>query len=242
MDHFGHVLRDALARLWFIRERPDLPVLWHRMDDLPVPHAAWPGWLDQLWRLLGLDRHRHLHLTVPVAVDRVLLPDPGVIACDVLHPAQARALAVRACSAPCDGAPAWLSRAGLPAGFGGFAGEAEVEARLAAKGWRILRPETLSLAAQADLFATARVVAGTIGSAFHAALLCATPRAGLVLVHRPGIDHMFYDAVARARGLRQAYVVPALTAGGTFHAWARFTLADPAGLAAAVMAAAERVS
>ncbi len=241
MDHFGHVLRDALARLLFIRERPDLPVLWHHMDGLPVPHDAWPGWLDQLWRLLGLDRHRHLHITAPIGVERVLLPDPGVTAYDVLHPAQARALAARHCPTPPDDARVWLSRAGLPERFGGFAGEAEVEARLATQSWRIARPETLSVAAQADLFATARVVAGTIGSAFHAALLGAAPRAGLVLVHRPGIEHMFYDAVARARGLRQTYVVPALVPGSTFHPWARFTLADPVALADAVTAAAGRV-
>lgn len=241
IDHFGHMLRDALARLWFIREHPNLPVLWHRMNDLPVPHAMWAGWQEQLWRVLGLDRHRHLHITAPIAVERVLLPDPGVTAYDVLHPAQARALAVRPRAAAPDDACVWLSRAGLPGRFGGLEGEAEVETQLVARGWRILRPETMPVAAQADVFATARVVAGTIGSAFHAALLCAAPRAGLVLVHRPGIEHMFYDAAARARGLRQVYVVPELAVERQFHPWSRFTLADPAGLTAAVIAAAARV-
>jgi hypothetical protein len=40
MNHFGHFLVEAMARLWFIRERPELPILWHWID-LPVPHT--PG-------------------------------------------------------------------------------------------------------------------------------------------------------------------------------------------------------
>ena len=42
MDHFGHFLLEAMARLWFIREHPELPVLWHRIA-LPVPHGVWPA-------------------------------------------------------------------------------------------------------------------------------------------------------------------------------------------------------
>ncbi len=63
MDHFGHFLLGAMSRLWFIRAHPELPVLWHTIAlpvlwhtiALPVPHSPWPGWLQQVWHLLGLD-------------------------------------------------------------------------------------------------------------------------------------------------------------------------------------------
>ncbi len=226
MNHFGHVLRDALASLWLLRERPDLPVLWHWLD-LPIAHAQWPGWLEALWRILGLERHRHHHIVAPVAVERLILPDPGLVAPNVLHPKQAEALAARPCAAPWVGNRVWLSRRGLPDHFGKFAGESEVEARLLDRGWAVVCPEERPVGEQIDVFATAGVVAGTIGSAFHAVLMCAAPRAALVLVHRPGVEHTYYDAVARARGLRQSYVAPDLKPAGAFHPWAHFDLADP---------------
>ena len=238
MRHFGHILRDSLASLWLLRERPDLPVLWHWLD-LPIAHAQWPGWLEEIWRILGLERHRHHHIVAPVAVERLILPDPGQVAPNVLHPKQAAALAVRPCAAPFAGNRVWLSRRGLPEQFGRFVGESAVEARLLTRGWTVVCPEERPVGEQIDLFATAAVVAGTIGSAFHAVLLCAAPRAALVLVHRPGVEHTYYDAVARARGLRQSYVAPDLKPAGAFHPWAQFELADPDGLADAVCAAAD---
>ncbi len=239
MSHFGHILRDSLASLWLLRERPDLPVLWHWLD-LPIAHAQWPGWLEEIWRILGLERHRHHHIVAPVAVERLILPDPGLVAPNVLHPKQAAALAVRPCAAPFVGNRVWLSRRGLPDHFGKFAGESAVEACLLDRGWMVVCPEEQSVGAQIDVFATAAVVAGTIGSAFHAVLMCAAPRAALVLVHRPGVEHTYYDAAARARGLRQSYVAPDLKPATAFHPWAHFELADPGRLADAVCAAADR--
>lgn len=239
MNHFGHVLRDGLASLWFLRQRPDLPVLWHWID-LPVSHDLWPAWLDQVWRVLGLHRHRHHRIVAPITVDEVILPEPGLMAPDVLHPRQAEALAVRPCARPWRGHRVWLSRNRLPAKFGKFTREEEVEALLTNRGWTVLHPQEHPVAAQIDVFGTAAVVAGVIGSAFHAVLMAASPRASLVLVHRPGIEHTYYDAVARARGLRQNYVVPDLAPASEFHPWATFELADPKRLADAVCDMADR--
>ena len=241
MSHFGHMLRDGLATLWFLRQRPDLPVLWHWID-LPVAHDIWPNWLDQIWQILGLDQHRHHRIIAPITVDRVILPEPGLLAPNVLHTRQARALAVRPCARPWLGNRVWLSRRGLPKQFGRFEPEAEVEAVLADRGWTILRPEDQPVADQVDVFATAAVVAGCISSAFHAVLLSASPRARLILVSRPGIEHTYYDAVARCLGLHQYYVVPDLRPHTAFDPWASFELVDPQRLADQVCAVADRAS
>ena len=194
----------------------------------------------RIWHLLGLDRHRHHRITAPLTVGRVILPDPGLLAPNVLHARQARALAVHPCARPWLGNRIWLSRRGLPKQFGRFEREAEVEALLAARGWTILRPEEQPVADQVDVFATAAVVAGCISSAFHAVLLSASPRARLILVSRPGIEHTYYNAVARSLGLHQYYVVPDLRPHTAFDPWARFELADPQRLADQVCAAADR--
>ena len=239
LDHFGHVLLDGLDNLWFLRQRPDLPVLWHWIDHT-VPHDLWPTWLDQIWRMLGLDQLQHHRIVAPIRVERVILPDPGMPAPHVLHERQAAALAVRHCTKPWIGNRVWLSRRGVPKHFGGFAQEEELETLLAARDWAIVRPETQPLEDQVDIFATAGVVAGVIGSAFHSVVLSANPRAKLILVCRPGLPHDYYNAIARARGLRQYYVVPDLRPHTAFGPGATFELANPQCLADQVCALADR--
>jgi hypothetical protein len=240
-SHFGHILRDGLANLWFIRQNPELPILWHWLD-LPVAHDAWPTWLDEIWQILGLDKHRHHRITSPITVDQVILPDPGLLALNVLHKTQALALATLKPDTEWLGHRVWLSRSGLPAKFGAIEGETEVERLLAARGWKILHPENLPVTEQTNVFATAAIVAGCLGSAFHAVLLTTSPRAKLILVDRPGIEHTYYDAVAGARDLKQFYLTPDLEPFTTSHPWARFKLVNPQHLADAVCELAAAIS
>jgi hypothetical protein len=227
-DHFGHFLVDGLPNLWFVKEHPDLPVLWHW--DPFAPLDPWPSWIDQIWRLLGLDRHRHIHILAPLSVDRVILPDSGMPTIYGLHPKLVRALAVHHCTKPWLGNRVWFSRRALsvePDKSRRTSGEHEVEAILGGRGWTIIRPEDLPVADQIDTFATAEVVAGCIGSAFHAVLLSASPRARLILVDRPGIGRAFYDAIARALDLQQGYVLPDLIPYTGGEPGLTFEFADP---------------
>lgn len=241
MNHFGHFIRDSLAAMWFLRQHPDIPVLWHWID-LAVPHDVWPAWMEQVWRITGLDKHEHHRIVAPIAVGQVILPESGLLAPDLLYDAQAEALAVLAAGTPVPGLRVWLSRAGLPSQFGRMGGEDEVEALLAQRGWQIVRPQDQPVADQIDLFAVAEVVAGCMSSAFHAALLSKSPRARLILVVRPGIDRNFYDAAARARNLDQSYVMPDLKPFSRTDAWATYELADPSKLAGAVCALASAIA
>ncbi len=205
--HYGHFLLDGLTNLWFLRQRPDLPVLWHW--DPAIPDGQWPGWITQLWHLLGLTRHRHLHIRTPVRVQQVILPDPGGMRIHTMHPRQAAALAVHRATGPGHGKRVWLSRQGLPPSLSRLEPEDRIEAALQARGWNVVRPETLPVTEQADIFSTADSVSGVIGSAFHTVLLCAEPSAHLIpVVYRPGAALQFYDVIADARGLRQSFIVP----------------------------------
>jgi len=235
MNHFGHMLRDSLARLWFIRQRPDLVVLWHWID-LAVPHDVWPGWIDAIWQMLDVGKHRRHVIRAPITIEKLLLPASGLPAPNALHPLQANALAVQPRIGPWRGRRIWLSRHALPDKFGRMVGEDLVEGRLMDLGWTIICPETLPVSAQADLFATEEVIAGFIGSAFHAALLTQTPRAALILVMRPLIDRTFYDAVAQTRGLNQLYIEPLLQPISELRFWGSYELANAETLANSVHA------
>jgi hypothetical protein len=238
MDHFGHFLLEAMARLWFIRAHPELPILWHEID-LPVPHAPWPGWRQELWRLLGLDRHSHQVVRHPMRFGQVVVPRPGFSVSEGLHPLQAAALAVVPTPTPTPnlGDRVWLSRGALPEQFGRLLGEAALERRLIRCGWTVLRPEIMSVAAQATVFSGAATVAGFAGSAFHAVLLCIAPRARLCIVRRPSIRTVHYDLVAQARGLNLTHLEVPLRATGAFNAWTTFEITDPEDAADAIFAA-----
>ena len=236
MDHFGHFLLEAMARLWFIRAHPELPVLWHEIA-LPVPHSAWGGWLDHVWRLLGLDRHRHHVIRAPIRCEMTMVPRPGFTSSG-LHPLQAAALAVVREADRGAADRVWLSRDALPGQFGRLLGETALEARLAERGWKIVHPEAAGATAIARLFAGAATVAGFAGSAFHAVLLAEAPRARLRLLRRPSVATLHYDLVAAARGLDLAHIEIGLRAIGPLNAWTTFQILDIDAAAEAVLAAA----
>jgi len=238
MDHFGHFLLEAMARLWFIRAHPNLPVLWHEID-LPVPHAPWHNWRQEVWRLLGLDQHSHHLIRSPMRFGQVVVPRPGFSVSEGLHPLQAAALAVVPTATPHLGDRVWLSRSALPGQFGRLLGEEALERWLAGRGWTVLRPEMMGVAAQANVFTGASTVAGFAGSAFHAVLLCMAPCARLRIVRRPSVGTVHYDLVAQARGLDLTHLEVPLRATGPLHAWTTFEIVDPEAAAGAIFAAAE---
>jgi capsular polysaccharide biosynthesis protein len=128
----------------------------------------------------------------------------------------------------------WLSRTALPAQFGRLLGEDVLERQLEDRGWIIVRPETMRVADQANVFASASAVAGFASSAFHAVLLCVSPRARLRILRRPSVRPENYDLIAEARGLDQVHIDVALRPLGVINAWTTFELEDPLGAADAV--------
>jgi hypothetical protein len=236
--HFGHFLTESLARMWFLRSRPDLPVIWLALE----PDR--PAWQDGLLELLGIPAERQVLVREPVVAERILVPEPGLVIGSHLHPAQAEAMAIRQFGPPRGRRRLWLSRTGLGQGFESVARESELEAGLLAAGWELLRPETLPLARQLDCLAEAEAIAGFEGSAFHLLLLAAEVRARvLILARRPRHDPT-YGIIARAKGLDHALVSPALEpVGGAVElrgrvATRQFALADPEATLRQILAAA----
>jgi len=226
MHHVGHFLLEGLSRLWCLKNFPELPIIWHWID-LPISHPDDRGWQKELIGLLGLAQRRHIFLRQPLRVDRLLLPAPGFLLGQWLHPLQAAALGCVTGPAVIPGKCVWLSRSALPEQFGRVAAEDQVEALLAAKGWTIIHPERETMRRSAEIFREAEVVSGFIGSAFHTLLLHASPSARLRPVMRPGIPLADYRIAAAAKGLDFTAIEMPMTALDQRASWTNFRLHAP---------------
>lgn len=229
MHHVGHFLLEGLSRLWCLKNYPELPIIWHWID-LPIPHPDDRGWQKELIGLLGLAQRRHIFLRQPLRVERLLLPSPGFLSGQFLHPVQAAALGCVTGPAAIPGKRVWLSRSALPDQFGRVAGEDQVEALLAAQGWTIIYPERETMRRSAEIFREAEAVSGFIGSAFHTLLLHASPSARLRPIMRPGIPLTDYQIIAAAKGVDFAAIDAPMTALDQRASWTNFQLNAPTDL------------
>jgi hypothetical protein len=254
-EHFGHFLLESLARAWWLRGAPGLPVLWHaqgvhaqgphmqgpRAQGLHAPgvHAPsrplGPGFAAA-FDLLGLPQPAPGLLREAVVVEELVVPAPGARMGLWLAPAQARALGVHPGGALRPGRRVWLSRSRLAPDRGSIEGEAALETLLAAAGWEIVAPETLALRAQLDALAGAEEIAGFMGSAFHLLLLLDVVPGRVRLLDRglPPRDRATYRAIAEGKGFRQEEVTVALETIEGRGARARLRLRDPRAVAQAL--------
>ncbi|GGJ11463.1 glycosyltransferase family 61 protein [Neoroseomonas lacus] len=200
-DHFGHFLVESLARAWAFADN-DGPILWLRKS----PQQELRGWQREILDLLGLGDREHRVVTRPTRVDRLAVPEQGLVMWRYLHPRQEARLAAHPFRSPAAGRRVWLSRSGLPAGLARIEGEVEVEALLRAEGWTILRPETVSVAGQLAALDTAEMIAGFAGSAFHGLMLGRDVQARIVIFSRHPKVEVNYEMIAAAKGLDQRIV------------------------------------
>ncbi len=232
--HFGHFLLEGLARIWAIaRLPPRLPVLWH--GEL---RAAWQR---ELLSIAGLDPARCVPIQQPLRVGALLLPVSGFVIGRSFDTWQREALALHPASARPLGPPLWLSRAGLTPAARRVEGEAEVEAILAAAGWRILAPERHPVSEQLEALAHAPVVAGVDGSAFHLLILLKGFAGRVVMVGRRPIAGSIsrnHRIILDAQGVPLEVLADLLSANDAGPTAPPRRFIDPARAAAAVLAAA----
>jgi capsular polysaccharide biosynthesis protein len=231
--HFGHFLLDSLARLWMVRRTPGLPIVWHR-------HKAAVAWQGELLGLLGLGQRRCIEVDRPLRFERLSVPAPGFVIRHRFTAAQAEALACLDPGGARQGERVWLSRSGLRRGPKRVAGEAEVEAILAARGWRIFAPERHGIAEQVAALAGADVLAGIEGSAFHTLVLVRRFAGRVVMVPRraEGVQvNRNHHLICARRGIPLAFVGGLLRADARADGRPGLAFADPGAAAAALLAA-----
>ncbi len=213
VEYFGHMLGEFVHRLWVLDERPDLTPLFvatARATALPRYVADWLG-------LIGAQPP--LVVTAPSTVEDILVGEPGRLLGCPADPAHGAALGARlppALLRPEGEAPRLaILRGHLQTGR--CVGEAWIEAALAAEGYRILRPETLPIAAQITALTGAERIVMAEGSAMHLLDVLPPIRAEVaVLARGPGTrlaEHCLGGKVGRLSLFRPRFLIGTLDPG-----------------------------
>lgn len=173
IPHYGHFLLTSLARLWACDG--SLPVLLH--SSPPVFDHRLP-YIGELIAAAGFRPGNCASFTRPTRIRSLRIPEPAFVEQARTSPAYRRSLLELGERFPTttrfERAQCYLSKHGLTDGVAGFGGEDVVEDAFSRVGFQIVRPETLKVSEQADLFRSSSIIAGTISSAFHSVAL--TPR------------------------------------------------------------------
>jgi len=165
--HFGHFLLESLAKAWYAGQHPELPIAWACPADRT--DAGYTPWQASVLEVLGLT-NEPVFVDHPTRFASVVVPDSGYRIKDFLAPQHAAFLAAFPARPREPERRVWLSRSRVDRGV---LHAPRLEAELAAAGWSVVHPETLSLGDQLELLASAGRVAGDEGSAFHLLALLA---------------------------------------------------------------------
>jgi hypothetical protein len=182
-SHFGHFLLESLARIWLVRELPDIPLAWS--IDAAVQKPAYHAWQADILDLLGV-QNRPLFISRATTFEKVYVPEPGYRIQNFFHPQHRDFLAVVP-HRPEPGRFTWLSRAKLSGRGNRLA--SLLDERFAAAGWQVIHPETIPISEQLVHLAASERIAGEQGSAFH------------LLMFLKDIEHLKIDIVDRDQDL-----------------------------------------
>lgn len=165
--HFGHFLLESLAKAWYAKRHPELPIAWAWSSERADP--GYSPWQAAVLEVLGLT-NEPVFVAQPTRFAQVVVPESGYRIKDRFAPEHADFLAAYPARPRDQARRVWLSRSRVDRGV---IHARRLEAELAAAGWSVVHPETLALTEQLELLATAGRVAGDEGSAFHLLALLA---------------------------------------------------------------------
>jgi hypothetical protein len=190
--HFGHFLLETLSRGWAWKDREDAQVAM--ILSPPIRQFA-----RSICSLIPGLAERMEELQSTTRFDRVIVPSPAFVISRSAHTQFKRLceeMAERAVNArePMTDQPVYLSRAGLdPRKKRMLVGEERLERCLASHGFRIVRPETLSIPEQITIFCRHKWIVAPLGSACHTRLFSLRPNNVLVLTRKLKANYVLCD-------------------------------------------------
>lgn len=186
---YGHALLEGLARVWGPKD-----------CDFAVYHAPRsqrvPAFLQT-----HLDRLGTPSVVIPAEptrFERLVVPWPAI---ELRRRAYTGFLDTFPRAQPTDPRPVYVSRSRLAVDARAVAGEDVLERALAAAGWRIVHPETLSTAQQIEVFSQHTTYAGMIGSAMHNTLFNRSPKIVYLTDGEPNRTFLLCDELVGADSL-----------------------------------------
>ncbi|HUS84805.1 MAG TPA: glycosyltransferase 61 family protein [Anaerolineales bacterium] len=172
---YGHVLLEALTRLWALDEVP---------GDVPIATSVKPDrTFERLLSCFGLTTDRILHIDRPVIAKSAFFPTIPLARRKWVHPAAWEVfdrLKTIAASAEISSAERiFLSRSRVSGRE--LMNQRQVEAYFKSKGFLVIHPQDLTIEDQIKLISSAKLIAGLGGSAMHNAVFASEGAKILVL-------------------------------------------------------------
>lgn len=197
VDHFGHFMTEALARIWYLAENPDLKgrLVFH--GDSKQQKA----YMRDFFSLFGIDERRIFIFDRPVKLERVIVPFPSMSNMAWIYEAHKKAMEYitdtifKNSDAEQSSQPVYLSRTKLSPRQRLIYNEKKIESYMARKNAKIVYPEQLNLQQQIQLWNTHPIFIGPIGSAHHGTLFALQPKTNVYLCENPLRNFMMIDAL-----------------------------------------------
>jgi hypothetical protein len=168
-NHFGRVMLESLARVWYLNEvEPSVRVVFNNANSA---QAAYAPWVPRLLSAFGIPPERMLILDGPTRLRRAIVPEPLFeqyysAHVDMVRPFRNLAQRVAADVKPSN-QPLYLSRRRLTSRQRPVVGEPELEDLLRDNGFAIAYPETMTIEDQARLINGHSDIFSSLGSAAH---------------------------------------------------------------------------
>jgi capsular polysaccharide biosynthesis protein len=196
IDQFGHFILDSLSRLWFAKQRPDLPMVW--MNSGP-----YKGYQKEILDLVGI-HNSALFLEKPARFRTIHVPDTGFTQ-DFPYPKHFDDFLSQVEPAEIvPGRRCWLSRSKLAARNGRVLGEEIIEREAGREGWIIYHPEQHSVTDQLEFLSSCEDIAGWSGSAFHTVVLLKKVLPRLHIIARGTHFGSMFRIIADQKGFQQS--------------------------------------
>jgi hypothetical protein len=228
LHQYGHFVLETLARYWYIWRNPEIPVIFSGPVNLSATASTKIGFLEWEERILdflgiGADR-RYLGLD-PVRIEKLHLPDAGLILRDTFYGEQAEALGRFQTKPTRAGKNVWLSRAGK--GVGDIENERGIEIALADAGWTIGCLHEMGFLDQLDLLGDCERIAGFAASAFHTLVFLDQVQARVDIFSRNNRRFQTAETIAEVKGFDQEVHYPRMIKSAASSLGSRFHAEDP---------------
>lgn len=167
-EHFGHMLVDALSRMWYFAKNPDTPYkfVFLMMAGQEQFHKAW-------FDIAGFTEDRYEVITQVTQFKKVIVPDEAMFCISrTAHPDwllyfdKIKENVSKQCEKP-EFDKVYLTRTQLPAEKRFEINESFFEDFYRQRGYTVVAPEKLSLAEQINIIMNASSVVTTVGTLSH---------------------------------------------------------------------------
>lgn len=203
IGHWGHLLTDSTARLWYPVQHPECKCKIVFLDCLLKKFEAREDWAP-LMELAGIDPGRIEIIDKPTRFRKIIVPDQAIYSLDAIRPEWISFFdAVRSRVPASPHSKVYFSRALFPKGD--TFNEDIFESYWRDLGYHVVHPENCSLQEEISLIVGADELVATIGTLSHN-FLFAKEGANATILLRTGSVLRLQLLIGAARNLRSTYV------------------------------------